>query len=117
MDNLKELDYPLGEVNPILCSTAKGEVDRLVQDTQQKLSDWKHKMSELLNHHQWLLFLSMPKLLQLYKLIISTNKDNKKRNDMIVQEVSLLVPNNSSEQKKLRASVEVYKLGCNANTE
>ena len=108
---LKDLGHPLylatDSVATIPCSTAKSEVEAQVQLSQMLLGAWTQEVADLRTRCHWLLYLNMPKLLQLYHLLHLQGAAGPTRVDNIVHEVSFLAPNTEMERKKLRARVEV----------
>ncbi len=108
---LKDLGHPrylsTGSVASIPCSTPKAEVDDKVQNTQQLLVSWTQEVTGLRSWYHWLLYLNMPKLLQLYHLLHQPGPVSSDTVDSIVHEVSFLAPNSPSEREKLQDGVEV----------
>ena len=72
------------------------------------LTEWTKTVSQLQGCCHALLYLSMPKLLQLYRLLhCPSDMDRKERADKVLHEVSFIAANSSTERQKLRATVEV----------
>ena len=105
---LKDLGHPLyttDSMATIPCSMAKVKVDAQVQLSQQRLGAWTQEVADLRTRCHWLLYLNMPKLLQLYHFLHLQGAADTSRVDNIVHEVSFLCPNTDMERKKLRARV------------
>lgn len=105
---LKEQGHPdfISEAKvpkPIPCSTPTEDVNAMVQDTQLTVSNWTREVTKLRSDYPWLLFFSIPRMLQLYKLINSHEREV----DKIVHEVSFLAANQPKGREKLWNSVQV----------
>lgn len=112
---LRELGHPSyllkGDIPPISCSIVKETADKMVQQTQQAVTEWTEEVTELRNRYPWLLYFSIPRMLQLYKLILPTSVSRKETEKKIVHEVSFLATSNRTERKKLRNGVQVCHNG------
>ena len=87
---------------------AKAEVDAQVQNTQLLLENWTQEVAVLRSRYQWLLYLNMPKLMQLYHILHNVlTLDSRHGVDSILHEVSFLALNNNRERRKLRKEVKV----------
>ena len=86
---------------------AKAEVDAQVQDIQLLLENWTQEVTVLRSRYQWLLYLNMPKLMQLYHILHNVLTDSRHGVDSILHEVSFLALNNNGERQKLRKEVKV----------
>lgn len=86
---------------------AKAEGDAQVQTTQQLLGEWMQEVAMLRSRYNWLLYVNMPKLLQLYHLVHSLEPADEARVNSIVHEVSFLAPNKHEERETLRTEVQV----------
>lgn len=108
---LRELGHPNylheGRIPPIPCSSSKADVDRMVQDTQQLVTTWTHDVSNLRNQYPWLLYFSVPKLLHLYSLIMSTQLEGDDKIDRLLHEISFLAVTHRAETSKLRQGIQV----------
>ena len=78
-----------GKVPSIPCSKPTEDVNATVQDTQLVVTKWTQQMAELHDNYPWLLFFSIPRMLQLYWLIHSKERQV----DKIFREVSFLIIN------------------------
>ena len=109
---LKELGHPhyisegAIEIPSIPCSNHKEEVDVKVQEIQLLVTKWNHEVSHLRASYTWLLYFSMPKILQLNQLIQLEGTDPEKV-DRIVHEVSFLTISQPLEREKLSEGVKV----------
>lgn len=82
----------------------KEEVVAMVPDTQLLVTKWTHEVSDLRSLYTWLLYFSVPKMLQLYQLIRAPGAGQV---DSIVHEVSFLAVSQSTEREELREGVQV----------
>lgn len=110
---LRELGHPTyladGAVQPIPCSCLKDEVNAMVHETQLLVTKWTQQVSELRSCYTWLLYFSVPRMLQLYQLINSTGLSDGEKVDRIVHEVSFLTVSQPEEIERLRQGVEVSR--------
>ncbi len=84
-----------------MCSNSKDKIGRLVNDTQVVVEKWRQKVSDIRSCHRWLLYVCMPKLMQLYRLIESS-VEVKERVDPIIHEVSFIMTNSATDLDTLR---------------
>ena len=109
---LKELGHPhyiserTIEIPSIPCSRRKEEVDVKVQEMQLLVTKWNQEVSHLRASYTWLLYFSLPKILQLNQLIQLEGADTEKV-DRIVHEVSFLAISQPLEREKLSEGVKV----------
>ena len=92
-------------VHPIPCSMCKEDLESIVQEAQHSVTKWNHEVSELHTRFSWLLYLSVPKILQLYQLINASDAGEKV--DKIIHEVSFLMSNLPNERNKMQSRVLV----------
>ena len=69
---------------------------------EQQLTQWRSDLEEWYSKYDWLLFLNLPKVLKLYKLLQT------KGVSQIATEVGFLFPNTSATRKALRIAVKVH---------
>ena len=111
---LRELGNPVylnSNIPPIPCSMGKEEADSMVEKTQQVVTEWMDKVTELRTCYPWLLYFSIPRILQLHDLIqlnlsISLDK-NEITQKKIIHEVSFLAASNPVEREKLMKGIQV----------
>jgi len=108
-NKLKDLGNPQyfkSTVDPLPCSIDRRNADARVKETEVTLESWRKRVSELRSQYDWLLFFSIPKILNLYNLM-SSGED---KMDQIVAEVSFLCRNNqaSRDTKRLAVKVHIY---------
>ena len=84
----------------IPCNTPE-TVDNLLQDTQQADAMWSHRINELRDEYMWLVFFSIPRVLQLANVL------RKEKLIVIVNEVSFLTTNQPWVRKKLQQKIKV----------
>ncbi len=85
----------------------KEDLDTYVFDTTLRVTDWALKVSDLRSTHSWLLYFSVPKLLQLYRVITCDTLAEEEKVLRIVHEVSFIAPNHTRARERLRDGVEV----------
>ena len=106
---LRELGHPdylsRDMVHPIPCSIREEDLESMVQTAQHSVTKWNREVSILQDRFSWLLFLSVPKILQLNKLIQASHDEGKA--GKIIHEVSFLMSNQHNEGEKLHAEVLV----------
>ena len=83
----------------------KEKADHRVLETELALSRWKKRVTELRAQYDWLLFFSIPKILNLYKLLISS--DLNIQLDFIIHEISFLCQNDVHTREDLKHRVQV----------
>ena len=102
---LRELGHPdyLSKegITFIPCSKCKDDLEKLVSDTEILIKEWTDEVSELRSRYNWLLFFSIPKILNVYKMVCSKNVD------AIFHEVSFLTPNNAIKRDTVREELKV----------
>lgn len=100
-------DYlPEGGISPIQCAIKEMELDKIVEETKDLSNKWSADISELQSTYTWLLYFSIPKMLQLYNLIFSSHERIYKLNK-IFHEISFLFSQNSVAEG-LRNDIEVH---------
>ena len=107
---LGELGCSPDKIEPILYSISNSELDEMIYNMKQKVTEWKERTSSILYKYSRLLLVNMPKLLQVYSLITREKVISDEGIRMITHEVSFLTSNNSnnlSTQKKIMAGVKV----------
>ena len=82
----------------------KEDVNKMVQELQTSVIDWKKKVTQLRADCTWLLYFSIPKILLLYEIMRSSSPDGIEKT---VQEVSVLTINEPLEGARLREIVQV----------
>lgn len=113
---LRELGHPIylseDSIPSIPCSRPREAVNATVQDTQLLLTRWTQQVAELRACYSWLLYLSVPRMLQLHQLLLGpADLGLGERVDRIVHEVSFLAASRPEEIERLRQGVEVSEGG------
>ena len=112
---LRELGHPQyltdDAILPMYCSSLKDQVDTMVQETRLKLTKWTQQVSELRSSYKWLLYFSVPRMLQLHQLVHCAALGQAEMVDRIVHEVSFLTVSQPREVERLRQGVMVSFLG------
>ena len=85
-----------------------------LRDMQILLTSWKTTVTELRRQHQWLLFISVPKLLQIYRLIQREEGSDEEEKteeyaDKLIREMMLLISNNPDSRAELKAKIKVLE--------
>ena len=96
-DYLKEND-----VDSIKCSSKKTAIEELVKKVQLIVNKWNGEVSRLQDQYSWLLYFSVPKMLLLYELIQSPQKQI----NAIVNEISFLHVGRGNLVKDVQVSYE-----------
>ena len=84
----------------IPCNTPE-MADNLLQDTQQADTKWSRRINELRDEYRWLVFFSIPRVLQLADVL------KREQLNLIVNEVSFLANNQPSVRDTLCQNIKV----------
>ena len=107
---LRELGHPKYSskdgTQPIPCSMSIEDANILTQETEQALDAWTSEVAELCDKYPWLLYFSVPRMLQLYRLIVPTASDDAIEL-RIVHEVSFLNINRPAAGEEMKQWVQV----------
>ncbi len=76
-----------------------------MKDTGKQLTVWTQKVAELRNQYDWLLFFSVPKLLNFYSMLKVV--ETEEQYDRIVHEISFLCCNDRATRDAVKASMKV----------
>jgi len=95
-------DFETCDVKYLSC---KVEVDtsRKLETKEQELNVWRRKLAELHAQYDWLLFLSVPKVLKIYALL----RQRKPSAFQITSEISFLFSNDPTAMEVVQNVVEV----------
>ena len=112
---LRELGHPhyltRTKVFVMPCSKHKQDVDLLLQKMQEYVSTWKIEVSQLRDSYPFLLYFSVPKILQLFELLYMPPSAEESYSEEIIeniiQEVSPLTIYHPSERMKLKNGIKV----------
>ena len=91
----------------IPCKTLE-EAEDLLQRTKKDIAEWSQWISEQRDNHPWLLFFSIPRIIQLQEAVKSSIPDKQERLDKILHEVSFLITNQRLERERLQQEIEVF---------
>ncbi len=93
-------------VKPLFCGIDRTNADARVRETEFMLDKWKKSITELRSQYNWLLFFSIPKILNLYKLVSVWEGQNEQL-DEIVAEISFLCQNDEVTRQNLKKCMKV----------
>ena len=91
-------------VDSIKCSSEKNAIEELVKKVQLIVNEWNDEVSRLQDQNSWLLYFSVPKMLLLYELIQSPQKQI----NAIVNEISFLPVERGNLVKEVEVSMYIF---------
>ncbi len=89
----------------IKCSISKQEIDEVLEAKQDEIKSWKDHLQELQNENIWLLYFSMPKLLQLQNILFKTEENTKI--NFVLKEINFLTCRNIAKKEWLWERTQV----------
>ena len=84
------------------CVLKSSNICTQLETIEQELNDWRRKLAVLHAQYDWLLFLSVPKVLKIYGLLMQ-----RKPAFQVTSDISFLFNNDPSAMEAVRNAVEV----------
>ena len=103
---LVEMGYPLDQLQSIPLSISISDFNEKIEKMKEEVTQWNDEMHAGISKYPKLLLLTMPKILQLYNLLIKDNHDEN-QTKQICHEVRYLLPNNLLKFEDTQSKVKV----------
>ena len=85
------------------CEMKSSNICTQLETIEQEVNDWRSKLAVLHAQYDWLLFLSVPKVLKIYGLLMQ----KKPSAFQVTSDISFLFNNDPSAMEAVRNAVEV----------